>query len=100
MSFLSTKNGSTLLRIKATTNSAKSAIAEKFLDEKDKEYLKINVTESPENGKANTAIIKLLSKFLKIPKSELQILKGLTSRVKTIAISRIVKLEEFNLDKI
>ena len=47
----------------------------------------IKITAPPDKGKANQAIIKLLAKELKIPKSSLQIIKGKTSRNKIIEIS-------------
>ena len=48
--------------------------------------LKVYVTTAPEDGKANGAVIKLLSKYYKIPKSRIVIIKGITARDKTILI--------------
>jgi uncharacterized protein YggU (UPF0235/DUF167 family) len=39
-------------------------------------YIRAYVTVVPEKGKANQAVIKLLSKQLKIPKSYLKLLRG------------------------
>ncbi|MBD5405260.1 YggU family protein [bacterium] len=52
----------------------------------DNEYIKIAITTPPIDGKANETLIKFLSKELKIPKSNITITKGLTSRNKTIEI--------------
>ena len=52
----------------------------------DDEYIKIAITTPPIDGKANETLIKFLSKELKIPKSNITITKGLTSRNKTIEI--------------
>lgn len=49
---------------------------------------KIYVTVVPENGKANEAVLKLLAKELKLPKSALVITQGHTSPQKRIKISR------------
>ena len=48
--------------------------------------LKIDVTAPPEKGKANEAVVKLLSKELGVPKSSIEILSGETSRKKVVLI--------------
>ena len=48
--------------------------------------LKVSVTAVPEDGKANKAVIALLAKRLKLPKSALIIASGETSRRKTLLI--------------
>ncbi|HEY9090090.1 DUF167 domain-containing protein [Parasphingorhabdus sp.] len=50
--------------------------------------LQVRVTATPEDGKANGAVLKLLSKALGVPKSALTIVHGSKARVKTIEISR------------
>lgn len=49
--------------------------------------LRVTVTAVPENGKANAAVVKLLSKALGVPKSRLTIARGGSGRDKVIAIS-------------
>jgi len=49
----------------------------------------VKVTVPPEKGKANKAVIELLSKALKVPKSRIEIIKGETSRIKTVFIDGI-----------
>ena len=48
--------------------------------------LRVYTTTAPEKGKANGAVIDLLSDYFKIPKSKIKILKGDTSRDKIIGI--------------
>ena len=48
--------------------------------------LKVAVTQVAEKGKANRAIIGLLSKRLKLKKSQIQIVSGETSRQKQFLI--------------
>lgn len=50
------------------------------------EVLKAGVTTVPEGGKANQALIKLLSKSWKIPKSAFDIVQGATDRNKVLVI--------------
>ena len=49
--------------------------------------LKIGVKAPPEDGKANAAVIKLLAKAWKVPKSSLSIIKGATDRRKVILVA-------------
>lgn len=48
--------------------------------------LKASVTAVPEKGKANEALIRLLSKEWKIPKSSFVIEKGETDRNKILSV--------------
>lgn len=48
--------------------------------------LRVYTTTAPEKGHANGAVIELLSEYFNVPKSKVQILKGLTFREKTVSI--------------
>ena len=48
--------------------------------------LKVRVRAIPDKGKANKAVIKLLAKWLGLPKSSLELLSGSRSRQKCIKI--------------
>lgn len=50
--------------------------------------LKVMVTSVPEKGKANEALIALLSKEWKIPKSNIVIEKGETDRNKVLSVPK------------
>ena len=52
---------------------------------KDK-ILRVKVTAIPESGKANEALMKLLSEFFKVPKSKITLIRGTRSRVKHLEI--------------
>lgn len=49
--------------------------------------LKARVRAAPEDGKANAALVELIAKALKLPRSAVTVAAGHTSRVKTIEIS-------------
>ncbi|PWC36375.1 DUF167 family protein [Azospirillum sp. TSO35-2] len=49
--------------------------------------LKVAVTTVPENGKANEAVIKLLSKAWKLPKTSLTVVAGATDRNKILHVA-------------
>lgn len=48
--------------------------------------LKASVTAAPEDGRANKALIALLAKELKVPKTSISLLSGETNRQKVILI--------------
>ena len=47
-------------------------------------FVKIKITAQPIDGKANKALVEFLSKYFKIPKTSIKILKGETSKEKTV----------------
>lgn len=87
MSFLQKNSDHFLLFVKVTPNSSKNKIGKIVLDEKNQEYLKVNVAAVPEDGKANEEIIKFFAKILKIPRSKIEILRGEISRIKILKIT-------------
>jgi uncharacterized protein len=50
--------------------------------------LKIRLTAAPVEGEANRECMKFLAKLLDIPKSDLEIIKGQKSRLKTILVRK------------
>lgn len=72
-----TKDG-LIAHIKIAPNSKKNEI----INEGD--FTKIKITAQPIDGKANKALIEFLSKNFKIPKTSIKILKGETSKEKTV----------------
>lgn len=52
----------------------------------DKDTLKISVRAVAEKGKANEAVIELLSKELGIAKSRIRLVRGATTRIKQLEI--------------
>ncbi|WP_339052556.1 DUF167 domain-containing protein [Candidatus Lariskella endosymbiont of Epinotia ramella] len=49
-------------------------------------HIKVKVTAQATDGKANVALIKLLSEYFDIPKSYIEIIKGELSRNKLLKI--------------
>lgn len=75
-----------ILTVKLTPKASKNAIQEWATDANGARYLKVSVTAVPEKGKANEALINLLSKEWKLPKKALSLLQGETDRLKQIRI--------------
>lgn len=67
--------------VKVKTKSKQEKV--KQLDES---HFEVSVTEAPERGKANDAVIKALAEHLKISPSRIFIISGHTSRQKVIEI--------------
>lgn len=59
--------------------------------------LKIRVNAPPVDGQANQEVIKFLSKKLKTPKTQIQILRGDTGREKLLLINAQESEETLNL---
>ena len=74
------------VRIKAVPRAAKNEIQGLHNG-----ALKIRLTTPPTDGKANQALIKFLSKTLRISKSQIELAQGETSRHKTVRISGLTK---------
>ena len=51
------------------------------------EALRASVTAPPEDGKANDALIALLSAEWRLPKSVFAVIKGAAARTKTLSVS-------------
>ncbi len=56
--------------------------------------LKIRLKAPPVDGAANKQLIKFLARLFKVPASRIQLLKGESSRQKTLAITRPSSLPE------
>ncbi|BAE81531.1 conserved hypothetical protein [Chlamydia felis Fe/C-56] len=50
--------------------------------------LKIRVTEAPEKGRANEAVIALLAKTLSLPKRDVTLISGDSSRKKRLLLPK------------
>lgn len=74
----------TILKVKVIPKASRNEIVG-FEDN----VLKVKLTAAPEKGKANQALIDLLSKKLKIPKSKITIIRGATSSLKTLEIDGV-----------
>ena len=70
------------IEIKVKTNASVNEV-------KITEYKKllVNITISPEKGKANKKIISLLAKFFKVHQKQIEIIKGLKNKYKIIRIN-------------
>ena len=69
-----------IIKLRIVPNSSKNDIV---LED---EFIKVKVTAQPIENKANKALIEFLSKSFRVPKTNIEILKGETSKEKTVSI--------------
>lgn len=72
-----------IIKLKISPNASKNEII------KTDEMVKVKVTAQPIENKANKALVEFLSKNFKVPKSSIEIVKGETSKEKTILFKNI-----------
>ncbi len=77
---------SDMITVKLFPGAKKNDVAGWVTDSAGGRVLKIQVTAVPEKGKANAAMIELLSKHWGVPKSAITILRGETSRTKVLEV--------------
>jgi uncharacterized protein (TIGR00251 family) len=75
-----------LLRVCLTPKASLERVGELF-EHPSGMVIKASVRALPDKGKANQAIIKLLSKEFRRPKTSLDLVSGMQSRVKTVKFS-------------
>lgn len=81
------------ITVRLTPKASQNAITGWCKDADGKDILKISVTAIPEKGKANKALIRLLSKEWKIPKGSITIIKGETARIKILQLPDKAEME-------
>lgn len=78
----------TRLRLRVIPGAARSGVAGRH-----GEVWKLRVAQAPERGKANTAVLDLLSDALRVPRKQLELLSGKVARDKVVAVTGL-SLEE------
>ncbi len=88
-----TKDG-LVVTLKISPNASKNEII------KNEEGIKVKITAQPVDGRANKALTEYLAKQLKIPKTSIEIIRGETSKEKTLLLkvfdnSKIEQVKQF-----
>ena len=74
------------IAVRVTPRSAKPGIGDWRESTDGREELEVRVAETPADGAANTAVIKLLAVELDLPKSQIEIVSGHTGHHKRVAV--------------
>lgn len=56
-------------------------------------HLKVKIAAPPVDGAANAELIKLLSRYFDVPKRNIELVSGETSRVKKVRVSGLNELQ-------
>ena len=72
-----------LIEVRVTPNASADGMT---LLEGDTKVLSIRTTATPEHGKANEAVLRLLARALDLPVSSLALVRGATSRNKLVRV--------------
>ncbi|RMF68418.1 MAG: DUF167 domain-containing protein [Alphaproteobacteria bacterium] len=75
------------LAVKVVPKAGRDAIAGVRADAAGSRRLLIRVSAAPEKGKANAAVIALLARALRLPKSAIAVIAGETAREKRLRIA-------------
>jgi len=72
-----------IIKVKVIPNAKRKRIVQ------EEKGIKVYIDEPPVKGKANAALIKLLSQFFNVKRSDIKIVSGEKSREKIIQISNM-----------
>lgn len=75
-----------MLSVRVTPNAGADRVEGSELRDDGGAVLRLRVAAVPDKGKANAAVIALLSKALAVPKSAIRLTAGETARIKLFAI--------------
>jgi uncharacterized protein (TIGR00251 family) len=79
--------GGVRVAVRLTPKASRDRVEQVVLDSAGQAAIKVSVTAVPEDGKANAALLKLLAKEWKLPRSSMEIVLGATDRRKVVLIS-------------
>jgi uncharacterized protein (TIGR00251 family) len=77
------------LAVRVTPKGGRDGVDGWALDGEGRPYLKVRVSAPPSDGAANAAVVALLAKTLKRPKSALSIVSGESARLKLLEIEGV-----------
>ena len=73
--------------VRVTPRAGRAAIGEVADDGDGSSVLRVAVTAVPEGGKANRAVIDLLAKSWRLPKSSIRVVSGASARRKVLQVA-------------
>jgi uncharacterized protein len=74
------------VRVRLTPRARDSRVVGLAQDADGRAELRVHVTEAPEDGRANRALVRLLAQSWRLPKSAIRIVGGTTDRRKTVLV--------------
>ncbi len=77
------------LAVRVTPKGGRDAVDGWGEDANGRAFLKVRVSAAASDGAANAAVLALLAKTLKVPKSSLRIVSGETARLKLVEVEAL-----------
>lgn len=77
------------LTVRVTPKGGRDAVDGWTQDEAGRPILRVRVSAAPSDGAANAAVVALLARALRVPKSAVRIAAGETARVKRLEIEGV-----------
>ncbi|WP_323760630.1 DUF167 family protein [Maricaulis sp.] len=74
------------IQVRLNPGASRDCLAGSQVDADGRRHLAARVRAVPEKGKANAALIALLARQLGIPKRDVDVIRGATSRMKTVRV--------------
>ena len=84
------------IAVRLTPRGGRDRIDGWDMDGDGRPYLKARVSAPPADGEANAALVILLAKTLRVPKSAITIVAGQTARLKQVEIEGLETAEALN----
>jgi uncharacterized protein len=78
----------TIIRVRVTPRSRREEILPDYEEE-----IRVKLTALPAEGRANEALVKLLARVLDIPRRDVEIVSGVTSRRKAVRVTSLTAAE-------
>ncbi len=75
------------LAVRVTPKGGRDAVDGWAVDAAGRPHLKVRVSAAPSDGEANAAVVALLAKTLKVPRSTVRLVGGETARLKMLEIA-------------
>ena len=79
--------GGIRLKIRVTPRGGRDAVDGIGADGDGNAQLNLRVAAAPVDGDANAAVVKLVAKWLDVPRSRVSVVNGTTARQKTLLVS-------------
>jgi uncharacterized protein YggU (UPF0235/DUF167 family) len=78
--------GGLKLKVRVTPRGGRDAVEGLGADAGEAPHVKLRVAAAPVDGDANDAVVRLLAKWLGVPKSKIEVISGATMRLKTVLV--------------
>jgi len=80
-------DGGVRVAVRVTPKASRNAVQGIMMGADGRRMLKVAITAAPEGGKANAAVMEILSKAWRVPKSSIEVAAGAADRSKILFVA-------------